>query len=98
MAAETSSDEEYTPRYKWRETWPGEGHQDFEGYDGKDVVGRIQIDETTSGKEKMWRWNGGFASWIRRRLKPQEGWMPTPREAARMAEEHYDKLKEMHGR
>lgn len=97
MAAETFTEEEYRPRYKWHETWPGEEKQDFCGWDGEENVGRIQIDSTTSGRDGLWRWNGGFASWIRRRLMPQAGWMPTAREA-RMAEEHYDKLKEMHGR
>jgi len=89
--------EQYQPRYKWQETWPGGGKQDFVGYDGKEIVGRIQVDQTTSGKENQWRWNGGFASWIRRRIMPQQGWEATAREASRKVEEHYDKLKEMHG-
>jgi len=48
-------------KYPWRETWPGEGKQDFAGEDGRDIVARIQLDTTTSGKSNWWRWNGGFA-------------------------------------
>ncbi|MBW9052297.1 hypothetical protein JNB85_07690 [Rhizobium mesosinicum] len=88
----------YEPKYKWRETWPGEGRQDFTGYDGDDIVGRIRLDTTTSDKIGLWRWNGGFASWIRERIMPQQGWEENPREASRRAEEHHDRLKALHGR
>lgn len=98
MDAETCSDDEYKPRYQWRETWPGESEQDFSGYDAEELFGRIQVDTTTSGKEHLWRWNGGFASWVRQRIMPQQGWAATAREASRMVEEHYANLKEMHGR
>ena len=33
----------------------------------------------------------------RRRIMPQQGWEASAREASRKVEEHYDKLKEMHG-
>jgi hypothetical protein len=88
--------EKYSPRYKWRETWPGEGKQDFTGYDGEYVVGRIRLDTTTHGKGGMWQWNGGFGRWIRKRILPQNGWAETAREASRLAEEHYERLKELH--
>jgi hypothetical protein len=39
--------DEYRPLYKWRETWPGEGHQDFSGFDGEQSFGRIQLDQTS---------------------------------------------------
>jgi hypothetical protein len=41
MGAETCSDEEYKPRYQWRETWSGESKQDFSGYDAEELFGRI---------------------------------------------------------
>lgn len=90
--------EEYRPCYKWRETWEGEGRQDFVGYDGEDTVGRIQLDTTTSNKIGLWRWNSGFNAWVRQRIMPQQGWEETPREASRRAEEHYDRLKALHRR
>ncbi len=40
--------DQYQPKYKWRETWPGEGHQDFAGFDGEQSFGRIQLDTLTS--------------------------------------------------
>jgi hypothetical protein len=43
----------YQPKYKWQETRPGEGKQDLVGYDGKEIVARIQVDRTTSGKENQ---------------------------------------------
>jgi len=89
---------EYQPRYKWRETWPGEESQDFIGYDGEDVVGRIRLDKTTHGKSGMWQWNGGFAAWVRKRIMPQHGWAETAREASRLAEQHHDKLRALHAR
>ena len=84
------------PRYAWRETWPGEGKPDFVGYDGKEIVGRVRLDTTTATKTGLWRWNGGFASFVRRRVMPQQGWAETARAASRMAEEHYDRLKDVH--
>lgn len=90
--------ERYRPRYKWQETWPGESKQDFIGYDGEDVVGRIQLDQTTSNRTGLWRWNGGFQSWVRKRIMPQQGWEETAREASRRAEKHHNKLKAIHGR
>jgi len=90
--------ERYRPRYKWQETWPSESKQEFIGYDGEDVVGRIQLDQTTSNRTDLWRWNGDFQSWVRKRIMPQQGWEETAREASRRAEEHHDKLKALHGR
>jgi len=90
--------DEYRPRYKWRETWEGEGRQDFVGYDGEDNFGRIRLDTTTHNRIGMWQWNGGFQSWVRQRVMPQGGWEKTAREASRRAEEHHDKLKALHER
>jgi hypothetical protein len=90
--------EEYVPRYKWRETWPGEGHQDFVGVDGDEIFGRIMLDTTTHTKKGKWMWSGGFLRWKRIRVMPQSGWAETAREASREVEEHYEKTKAANGR
>lgn len=49
---------EYKPRYEWQETWPGEGHQDYSGWDGADIIGRLQI--VIGGKMGgKWLWAAG---------------------------------------
>ncbi|TAZ00090.1 hypothetical protein [Rhizobium leguminosarum] len=90
--------DEYQPKYKWRETWPEEGGQGFEGIDGGECFGRVQLDTTTSNRKGMWRWNPGFEPWVRERIMPQQGWEETAREASRRAEEHHDRLKQLHRR
>ncbi|NKM89349.1 hypothetical protein GFL54_35160 [Rhizobium laguerreae] len=40
----------YQPIYKWRETWPGEGHQDLSGFDGEQSFDRIPC---TDGREGL---------------------------------------------
>ncbi|MDP9840769.1 hypothetical protein J2T09_005557 [Neorhizobium huautlense] len=37
-------------KYDRRITWPGEGHEDWSGYDGEIYIGRITRDLTTHGK------------------------------------------------
>ncbi|TAV99943.1 hypothetical protein ELI24_16920 [Rhizobium ruizarguesonis] len=88
----------YQPRYKWRETWPGEGHQDFSGFDGEQSFGRIQLDQTSHSKIGMWKWNATHVPWVREHIVPHSGWETTSREACRRVEEHYEKLLELHGR
>lgn len=90
--------ETYLPRYKWRETWPGEGHQDFVGWDGEESFGRIQLDTTTHNRKGMWKWNVTHISWVRRHPAKHGGWADNAREASRHVEELYDTLKLMHGR
>ncbi|MEX2695463.1 hypothetical protein [Rhizobium mongolense] len=46
---------EYQPKYKWRETWPGEGHQDFVSVDGDLQFGRIYLDLTSGSPARQWR-------------------------------------------
>jgi hypothetical protein len=94
--------DEYSPRYQWRETWPGETgldrkpQQDFCGRDGEMAVGRI-IYERSGPKEGQWQWAGGHAAWMKTIVYPQSGWAKTAREAARMVEEQYDNLKVRNG-
>ncbi|MGX9988812.1 hypothetical protein ACS4RR_006195 [Rhizobium sp. Z1P35] len=88
----------YQPIYKWRETWPGGGQQDFSGFDGEQSFGRIQLDQTSLGKVGMWKWNITHIPWVREHIMPHSGWAETSREACRMVEQHYEKLLELHGR
>jgi hypothetical protein len=89
---------DYIPRYRWRETWPGEGHQDYEASDGGTSFGRISLDTVTL-KKGQWRWAITFIPWVLIHSGyVHNGWAPTAREASRLVEELYDRLKEMHGR
>jgi hypothetical protein len=90
---------QYEPRYKWRETWPGEGHQDFAAWDGEESFGRIQLDTITHNRKGKWKWNVTHISWVRiHKGYVHGGWADDAREASRMVEELYDRLKDMHGR
>lgn len=82
----------YTPKFKWRETWRGETRQDFIGLDGDEVIGRIQLDQTTPNRTGLWRWDVGPSPWGAFR-KPPQGWAETRRKASRAVEKHYEKLK-----
>lgn len=90
-------DQDYKPRYKWKETWPGEGHQDYSGWDGADIIGRLQI--VIGGKMGgKWLWAAGHAGWIRKRVIPHTGYADTAREAAKRIEEYHNTMKVSHGR
>ncbi|WP_027687045.1 hypothetical protein [Rhizobium leguminosarum] len=88
----------YQPIYKWREIWPGEGHQDFTGFDGEQSFGRIQLDQTSHGKMGMWKWNITHIPWVREHIARHSGWEAMSREACRRVEEYYEKLLELLGR
>lgn len=89
--------EEYKPKYRWTETWPGEGHKDYIGLDGGDTVGRLQL--VIGGKMGgKWLWAAGHAKWIRNRITPHTGYTHTAREGARKIEEYHDRMKSTHGR
>ncbi|MFA1621677.1 hypothetical protein ACDY96_02310 [Rhizobium mongolense] len=45
--------EEYQPKYKWRETWLGEGHQDIVSLDGDLQFGRIYLDLTSRSRARQ---------------------------------------------
>ncbi|MBY5325227.1 hypothetical protein [Rhizobium leguminosarum] len=62
--------DQYQPKYKWRETWPGEGPQDFSGFDGELSFGRIQLDQTSHGKTGMWKWKVTRISWVQEHVMP----------------------------
>jgi hypothetical protein len=87
--------EAYKPKYRWKETWPGDtgldgkSLQDFQGWDDKTAVGRIRLEEAGPMQGK-WQWSGHGPE-VRRHL-PHQGYVDTACEACRMAEEYYEKL------
>jgi hypothetical protein len=97
------TDRDYRPKYKWRETWPGETGldgeplQDFQGWDGDVSVGRIRLEDAGPMKGK-WQWSGhGSQKGIRKRLLPHQGYVATAREASRMVEDYYERLLRHNG-
>jgi hypothetical protein len=86
----------YQPKYKWRETWPGEGHQDFAAWDGETPVGRIRLEES-GPMNGRWHWSGNGGPNVKRRLTPNTGYVATAREASRMVEDYYDRLMASNG-
>ena len=90
--------EEYQPKYRWKETWPGEGHQDFQAFEGNQSFGRIQLDKTSGSYIGKWKWNITHIPWVRKHPMPHSGWEETAREASRAVEELYERLKVDHGR
>jgi hypothetical protein len=89
---------DYQPRYKWTETWPGEGKQDFVAIENGEPFGRIQLDEITHNRQGTWKWNATHVAWAKQHPLPHGGWADTAREASRMVEEYHDRLKALHGR
>ena len=94
---------EYRPKYKWRETWPGEtgrdakALQDFQGWDGETPVGRIGLDYA-GPMSGMWNWCGpGSKRGIKKRLLPHQGYVATAREASRVVEDYYERLLRHNG-
>ncbi|MGG7576410.1 hypothetical protein [Rhizobium sp. Nf11,1] len=67
------TDEEYKPRYKCKETWTGEGHEDYHAFDDRQSFGRIQLDKTTHTKAGLWKWNIIHIPWVKQRILPQGG-------------------------
>ncbi|RWY68280.1 hypothetical protein EHI48_30090 [Rhizobium sp. WSM1325] len=90
--------DQYQPIYTWRQTWPGEGYQDFTGFDGEESFGRVQLDQMSHGRTGMWKWDVTHPPWIRQYIVPHTGWEETAREACRRVEELYHKLLELHDR
>ena len=94
---------EYRPKYKWRETWPGEtgrdakALQDFQGWDGETPVGRIRL-EDAGPMEGKWQWSGhGSKRGIKKRLLPHQGYVATARDASRVVEDYYERLLRHNG-
>jgi hypothetical protein len=87
-------------KFKWRVTWPdpgdAESHKtDFCGWDGDIRVGRIRL-EPQGLKKGQWQWSGQGPE-VPERLLPHQGFEPTAREAAREAEDYYERLMAHNG-
>jgi len=95
--ANRSARVDYQPKHKWRETWLDESHQDFAAWEGDLQFGRIFLD-LTSLKKGQWIWAINHIPWQRRTIMPHHGWAVDVREASRLVEETYDRLKVLHGR
>ena len=87
-------------KYEWRATWPGEGHEDWSGYDGHIYIGRIMRDLTTHTKKGWFMWSGGahgkdgFKKHI---IMPHHGWEEEHWQAAKAVEDWYDRMREANG-
>lgn len=79
------------PRYRWKETWPGEGHEDYQAWDGDRSFGRIMF-ETNGTMRGKWRWSISHIKDVKRHLPDHNGWESFPRLAAAKVEDHYERL------
>lgn len=84
------------PRYRWREHFPGEGLQDYLGYDGDRQFGRI-FAETAGPTKGKWRWAISHIDGVKRTFTPHNGWAHTARLAAARCEDFYEKLMLFNG-
>lgn len=90
--------EGWEKKYRWVRTWPGDvgidgkPHEDYVGYDGEELIGRIYLDRQTL-KAGRWRWAGGYPKGTRSPIMPNTGWHDTATEAARQVEAYWDAMK-----
>lgn len=84
------------PGYKWRETWPGENHEDYQGWDGNRAFGRIML-ETHGTMRKTWRWSINHIEGVKKTILPHNGWVDFPRVAAAKVEELYEQIAALNG-
>ncbi|TBH28212.1 hypothetical protein ELG63_36615 [Rhizobium leguminosarum] len=97
MKEDPTDDPGPPPRYQWRETWKGEGHRDYQAWDGPRSFGRIML-ETNGTMQKQWRWSISHIDGVKRHLGEQHnGWQPSPRLAAQKVEDHYERLMQANG-
>ncbi|WLR90951.1 hypothetical protein [Shinella zoogloeoides] len=93
-----TSVEGWQKKYRWARTWPGETgidgklHEDYVGYDGDDLIGRIYLDQQTL-KSGRWRWAGGYPKGVRSPIMPNGGWLASAAEAACQVEDYWDAMK-----
>lgn len=89
----------YQPKYKWLRTKIDERDvptdNDWSGYDGEIVIGRIQK-QPHGPKKDQWLWSG-HGPRVRKRLLPHQGYEAEGREAVRAVEAYYDRLIEANG-
>lgn len=75
-------------KYDWRITWPGEGHEDWSGYDWGIYIGRIMRDLTTHTRKGQFMWSGGAGgSAFNNRFLLHQGWEEEHWQAAKAVED-----------
>ena len=84
------------PRYPWRETWPGEGHEDYAAWDGDRQFGRISFESAGATKGK-WRWSIAYIRGNRANISPHNGWADNARMAAMLVEDTYEQMMQASG-
>ncbi|KQR27236.1 hypothetical protein ASF91_19670 [Rhizobium sp. Leaf155] len=82
------------PRYQWRETWPGENHEDYQGWDGDRAFGRIMLEINGTMRTK-WRWSISHIPGFKETIFPHNGWTDHPRVAAAKVEDAYEKIAKL---
>lgn len=87
-------------KYRWTETWAGEGHEDWTAFDGEIQIGRIMRDLATHNHKGMFMWSGGLSGvkGFGRRLMPHQGWEAEHWQAAKAVEDWYDEMRKRNGR
>jgi hypothetical protein len=77
---------------------PGEGHEDWCGYDGEICIGRIMRDKTTHTRRNWFMWSGGAGGRdFNKRQMPHQGWYQEHWQAAKAVEDWYNKMREKNG-
>jgi hypothetical protein len=75
-------------KYKWRETFSGEGKEDYCGWNGEKQIGHIYI-ESEGPQKGRWHWvvqvDGAGSKHVKK-----TGWCPTPRAAVLAVERQYE--------
>lgn len=84
---------EEKPKYRWRRAWPDHVDDDFAGFDGPCLLGRIfRIDHIQ--QRQKWFWLLGYLhrpdGTPLNRTTPISGWEDTPRQAACRVEQCYE--------
>lgn len=86
--------------FQRRVTWPGEGHDDWSGYDGSIYIGRIMRDLTTYTKRGWFMWSGGALGrdgFKKHIIMPHHGREPERWQAAKAVKDWYDRMREANG-
>lgn len=90
---------DWQKKYRWARTWgdetgiDGKRHEDYEGFDGEESIGRIFYEHAGPTKG-LWRWAGGRPKAMKgMSIMPNAGYKPTAAEAAQTVESYWDAMK-----
>ncbi|PZO78417.1 MAG: hypothetical protein DI629_12000 [Mesorhizobium amorphae] len=76
----------------WRETWPGEGHEDYSAYDGTTYIGRIYYRVLGGFNPDRWTWHTAWGG------PHRSGFTASRLAAMHEIEERYDRRMKEVGR